>query len=102
FRGIVPNPQRELLPGMYVNIRLTLGTLNHAFVVPQAGLQRDNDGAFVKGVGADGQVVQKAVEAENRSGSDRIVTSRLAEGDAMIVSGNQKARPGMAVNAKQR
>jgi membrane fusion protein (multidrug efflux system) len=99
FRGIVPNPEHDLLPGMYVNIRLTLGTLNHAFVVPQAALQRDNDGAFAKVVGSDGKVAQKRVEADRMNGATTIVTSGLADGDALIVQGNQKARPGMTVRA---
>ena len=41
LRGIVPNPDGQLLPGMYVSVHLTVGTMNHAYLVPQAGLQRD-------------------------------------------------------------
>ena len=36
LRGIVPNPDGQLLPGMYVNVRLTVGTMNNAYLVPQA------------------------------------------------------------------
>jgi membrane fusion protein (multidrug efflux system) len=97
FRGTVPNPERELLPGMYVNIRLTLGQLNRAFLVPQAALQRDNDGPFVKVVGTDGKVAQKRVMADTVNGPSWIVTSGLADGDQLIVLGNQKARPGAPV-----
>jgi membrane fusion protein (multidrug efflux system) len=97
FRGIVPNPERELLPGMYVNIRLTLGTLKRAFLVPQAALQRDNDGAFVKVVGADSKVVQKRVQADVLNGNNWIVTSGLKDGDALIIQGTQKARNGSTV-----
>lgn len=97
FRGIVPNPERELLPGMYVNIRLRLGQLNRAFLVPQAALQRDNDGPFVKVVTADGKVAQKRVASDTVHGSNWIVTSGLADGDQLIVLGSQKARPGVTV-----
>jgi membrane fusion protein (multidrug efflux system) len=100
FRGIIPNPEHDLLPGMYVNVRLTVGTMNRAFVVPQAALQRDNDGAFVKVVGADGKVVEKRVETDSMDGATTVVTSGLVDGDALIVEGNQRARVGMPVRAK--
>jgi membrane fusion protein, multidrug efflux system len=97
FRGVVPNPDRVLLPGMYVNVRLTLGQLNHAFLVPAAALQRDDQGPFVKVVGADDKVVQKRVVADTIHGSSWVVTSGVAEGDRLIVLGNQKARAGAVV-----
>jgi len=34
LRGLMPNPDKQLLPGMYVNVRLTIGTLNRAFLIP--------------------------------------------------------------------
>ncbi len=64
FRGIVANPQRQLLPGMFVTVRLTLGTQNRAYVVPQAVVRRDGAGAFVVVAGSDGKVVQKHVQAD--------------------------------------
>jgi membrane fusion protein (multidrug efflux system) len=99
FRGVIPNPERELLPGMYVNIRVTLGQLNRAFLVPQAAMSRDNDGPFVKVVGADGKVVQKRVTADAFTGQKWIVTSGLSDGDPLIVQNTQKARPGATVKA---
>ena len=97
FRAVIPNPDRQLLPGMYVNLRLTLGELNRAFLVPQAGLQRDAQGPFVKVVGADGKVAQKRVASDLAVGGNWIVTRGLADGDRLIVSNFAKARPGMAV-----
>lgn len=99
FRAVVPNPEAQLLPGMYVNIRLTMGHLNNAFLVPQSALERDNDGPFVKTVVADGKVVQKRVAADTMHGSGWIVTSGLTEGDELIVSGGRNVRPGTTVKA---
>ncbi len=62
FRGRVANPGRVLLPGMYVNVRLTVGTLNKGFRVPQLAVQRDGQGPFVLVAGGDGMVAQKRVE----------------------------------------
>ncbi|HEU4626762.1 MAG TPA: efflux RND transporter periplasmic adaptor subunit [Steroidobacteraceae bacterium] len=97
FRGVVPNPDYMLLPGMYVNIRLTLGQMKHAFLVPAAAVQRDDQGPFVKVVGPDNKVVQKRVTADTLHGSSWVVTSGIAEGDRVIVVDVQKARPGAPV-----
>ena len=56
FRGIVPNPDQQMLPGMYVTVRLNAGVLNKGFEVPQLAVQRDAEGAYVLAVGGDGTV----------------------------------------------
>lgn len=99
LRGIVPNPEHHLLPGMYVKLRLTLGQINHAWLIPQAALQRDAVGTYVLVVGADGKVTQKQVIANAQLGADFVVTSGLADGDKVIVSGVQHAHPGAPAKA---
>ncbi|HEY6517015.1 MAG TPA: efflux RND transporter periplasmic adaptor subunit [Steroidobacteraceae bacterium] len=99
LRGILPNPSHALLPGMYVNLRLTVGTAQHAFLVPQAALQRDAQGAYVLTVATDDTVVEKRVMTEGASGTDWIVSSGLAAGDRIIVAGIQSAHPGAKVAA---
>ncbi len=101
FRAVVPNPERQLLPGMYVNLRLNMGELNRAYLVPQAGLQRDTQGPFVRVVGPDGKAVQKRVESDRAVGGDWIVTSGIADGDRLIVSNFAKARPGTPVKVTE-
>lgn len=97
FRGVVANPQRQLLPGMFVTVHLTLGTRNRAFVVPQAIVRRDGAGAFVEVAGSDGKVVQKHIEANVMMGTNWLVTGGLQEGDQIIASSVDKVRPGMQV-----
>ena len=99
LRAIVPNPAHALLPGQYVNVRLTLGTLAHAWLVSQLAVQRDAQGAYVFVVGGDGKVIQKRIKADATSGNDWIVTDGLADGDQIIVSGVQKVRPGAPAKA---
>jgi len=99
LRGLVPNPEHQLLPGMYANVRLTIGTLNHGFLLPQAALLRDAKGPYVLTVGTDSKVVQKRITTDGTSGQNWIVTSGLAEGDRVIVSGTQNARPDATVRA---
>jgi len=99
LRGILPNPDHALLPGMYVNVLVTVGFAQHAFLVPQAALQRDNQGAYVLTVGSDDTVVEKRVKTEGASGVDWIVSSGLVAGDRVIVAGIQSATPGTKVAA---
>ncbi|HUN71650.1 MAG TPA: efflux RND transporter periplasmic adaptor subunit [Steroidobacteraceae bacterium] len=99
LRGILPNPDHALLPGMYVNLRLTVGYAQHAFLVPQAALQRDAQGAYVFTVGTDDTVAQKRITTEGTTGVDWIVTSGLTAGDRVIVAGIQSAHPGAKVAA---
>ena len=97
FRGIIPNPQRQLLPGMFVNIQLLLGRQNHAFRLPQALVRRDGAGAYVQLVGADGKVQRRAIQADTMDGADWIITQGLADGDQVITLGIDKVRPGQQV-----
>lgn len=97
LRALVPNPDHALLPGMFAKIRLTLGTLHHAFLLPQSAIQRDNDGAYVYIVGADDKVVEKRVELGDQRGADWIVLNGIEAGARVIVSGVQKAQAGEKV-----
>jgi len=100
FRGVVPNPDHLLLPGMYVTVHLTAGTLNKGFEVPQLAVQRDQQGAYVLAVGGDGTVAAKRVNVVSTAGVNWVIGSGLADGDQVIVSGLQLAQPGMKVSPK--
>jgi membrane fusion protein (multidrug efflux system) len=98
LRAVVPNPERQLLPGMFVKLRLTLGHIDNAFQLPQASVLRDSTGAYVLVVAADGKVEQRRVQTSDMTLTAWIVTGDLADGDQVIVDGLQKATPGaMAV-----
>jgi membrane fusion protein (multidrug efflux system) len=98
-RGQVPNPDRSLLPGMYVSIKATLGEQHNVFKVPQPALQRDAKGPFVLVVGSDGKVARKDVTAQTAIGGNWIVTDGLAAGDQVVVSGVQRAKSGEPAKA---
>jgi membrane fusion protein, multidrug efflux system len=97
FRGRLPNPDRQLLPGMYVTVRVTAGTLKSGYEIPQLAVQRDGQGSFVLVAGQDATVVAKRVDVVSSVGSQWIISSGLADGDQVIVSGLQMVRPGMKV-----
>lgn len=93
LRGIVANADHKLLPGMYVNVRVTFGELKHAYLVPQAAVLRDPKGPYVYTVGKDGKVALKRIKADDQQADTWIVTDGLADGDQIVVSGVQRVKP---------
>ncbi len=91
LRALVPNPQRRLLPGMYVSLVVNFGAQNNVFLVPQVAVQRDTSSAYVMVVGPDSKVARKDVEATDALGANWVVTKGLASGDQVIVNGIQMA-----------
>ncbi len=99
LRALVANNAHQLLPGMYVTLRITLGQMSGVFLIPQQALQRDTAGAYVLVVGPDGKVLRKNVTTGESNGTDWIVSSGLDDGAQVIVSGVQGAREGAPVEA---
>jgi membrane fusion protein (multidrug efflux system) len=99
FRGLIPNADRRLLPGLFVNLRLTIGELNQAFLVPQLAVLRDGVGPYVMVLGPDGNVAQKRVEIVSAQENRWVITKGIADGDQVIVSGLQKVHPGAPAKA---
>jgi membrane fusion protein (multidrug efflux system) len=93
FRGTIPNPERHLLPGMFVRVRLAMGERNRVFLVPQTAVMRDPSGAYLFVVGPDNRATQKHVTTEFMQGADWIVSQGLEPGDRVIVRGVANLRP---------
>ena len=79
---------------MFVRLKVTIGQLENAFVLPQPAVLRDAAGAYVYVVNKDGMVEQKRVETRSMLGTDWIVSGGLASGDQVVTAGLQKVRPG--------
>ncbi len=94
LRAVVANPSKQLLPGMFVTLRLTTGRIDNAFLLPQAVLLRDETGAYLLTVNAEGKVERRRVEVHGMTREDWILTGQLADGDRVIVAGLQKVKPG--------
>ncbi|MBU8977623.1 MULTISPECIES: efflux RND transporter periplasmic adaptor subunit [unclassified Lysobacter] len=94
LRALIPNPDKTLLPGTFVTLKTVLGVTPNAYLVPQAGVQRDAKSAFVLVLGSDGNVARKDVVADRQQGGNWVVTKGLAPNDQVIVSGVQRAQPG--------
>jgi membrane fusion protein (multidrug efflux system) len=97
LRTEVPNPQAQLLPGMYVRTRLVQGQIAHAMLLPQQAVTRGSQGDTVLVVGEGGKPVQRPVEIGGTAGTQWIVLAGLKPGEQVIVEGFQKMRPGAPV-----
>ena len=98
IRGVLPNADRTLLPGMFVRVRIPLSAGKaEALLVPDAALGSDQGGRYVLVVDKDNVVQQKPVTIGQMSGTLRVIKAGLTEGDRVVVSGLQKAVPGATV-----
>lgn len=98
LRALVPNPNRVLLPGMYVRARLATGLVPDALLVPQQALKRELSGkASVMVVNAENKVERRPVELAEAVGQRWRVISGLKAGEALVVDGFQRIKPGDAV-----
>ncbi|EYU17272.1 efflux RND transporter periplasmic adaptor subunit [Photorhabdus aegyptia] len=102
IRAIFPNPNEELLPGMFVRAKLEEGIRRDSILVPQQGVTRTPRGeATVMVVGADEKVEPRVITANQAIGDKWLVTSGLKAGDRVIVTGLQKIKPGIPVKAAE-
>ncbi|MBB4359214.1 membrane fusion protein (multidrug efflux system) [Bradyrhizobium sp. CIR18] len=97
-RAVFANPERALLPGMYVRARVVAGVDPAAILVPQRAVSRNPLGqAVAMFVDKDGKVEQRTLELGGDVGNDWLVRSGAKAGDRLVVEGTQKARPGAPV-----
>ncbi|WP_049815129.1 efflux RND transporter periplasmic adaptor subunit [Bradyrhizobium sp. WSM2793] len=99
-RAVFANPERALLPGMYVRARVVAGVDPAAILVPQRAVSRNPLGqAVAMFVDKDGKVEQRMLELGEDVGSNWLVRSGAKAGDRLVVEGTQKARPGAPVKS---
>lgn len=100
LRAIFPNPDRLLLPGMFVRTQVQEGILTNAISVPQQGVTRDRAGnATALVVSQEGLVELRQLKTSRAVGDQWLVEEGLAVGDQLIVEGLQKIAPGAPVKA---
>jgi membrane fusion protein, multidrug efflux system len=102
LRAIFPNRDGLLLPGMFVREQLQEGVVQNGILAPQQGVTHNQKGeptALV--VDADSKAQLRILKTDRAIGNDWLVAEGLKEGDRLIVSGVQKARPGMKVTVNE-
>jgi RND family efflux transporter MFP subunit len=97
-RGIMRNPNRTLLPGMFVTMLLPMGkTLQSALLVPDKVLQEDQGGRFVLVVDQNNVIQQRYVQLGELIGSLRVITGGIKPDDRIVTGELWRATPGLKV-----
>ncbi len=99
LRAIFPNPNRILLPGMFVRAVIEEGVDEHAILVPQRGVTRNPSGLAMVMVVSGGKAEPRVIKVVRTVGGNWLVSSGLKAGDQVILDGLQRARPGTLVKA---
>ena len=102
LRAEVPNPQGELLPGLYVRVQLEQAQATNAIALPQQAVTRSAQGDTVMVVGADGKIETRNITVGSSQGSNWVVLDGLKAGEQVMVDGFQKLQmlpPGTPVKA---
>lgn len=98
-RAVFPNADDALWPGQFVNVRLRLGSIDNAVVIPTQAVQRGPDGDFVYVVDNDvvrQQAVTVGVEVDDQHVQ---VSQGIKASDKVVTEGQFRLKPGSKVIA---
>ncbi|MBY0588044.1 efflux RND transporter periplasmic adaptor subunit [bacterium] len=98
WRGIFPNPKGQLVPGLYVRLRASLGQPAPKILVEERSIASDQRGTYVLIVNQDSVVEHRPVKLGLVQGQKRVVEEGITENDWVIINGLQRARAGMVVD----
>ncbi len=96
FKGVFDNRDLSLWPNQFVNVRLMLAVRSNAIVVPLAAIQRGTQGTYVYTV-TNKHAEMKPVTVDLTQGNFSVVSHGLAEGDQVVVDGQDKLQAGTPV-----
>jgi RND family efflux transporter MFP subunit len=98
-RGIVPNPNRQMLPGYFVRVRVPYDQMGDALLVPDTSLGSDQGGRYLLVVNAENVVEQRHVQTGLlEDGGLRVIEEGLKPEDRVVVAGLLRAIPGEKVD----
>ena len=97
-RAVIPNPKKDLRPGMFVTANVKGGTRPNAVIVPQLAVQQGSNGHLVYVIKEDGVAELRPVVVGDYSGDKGIlIADGLRGGDRVVVDGALRVIPGQPV-----
>jgi RND family efflux transporter MFP subunit len=100
-RGVIPNPDRVLLPGYFVRVRVPVEQQQNALLVPDTSLGSDQSGRYVLVVTKDNTIEQRKVRTGQLEGTLRVIEEGLKADDRVVVAGLLRAIPGQKVDPQE-
>ena len=101
LRLVVPNPKSLLRAGQYAKVTVDTAARPDSLSVPQRAVQELQDKNFVWVVDGEGKAQMRDITLGARVGSDILIEKGVAAGDAVVVDGMQKLKPGSLVESSQ-
>jgi membrane fusion protein (multidrug efflux system) len=98
-RATFSNPQRALVDGAFVTVKVEEGAPQPRLIIPRSALQLDQIGVYVLIVDSDKKVQVRRVTTAEAVNTEIAIASGLQAGEKVIIDGIQKVRPGQVVNA---
>jgi membrane fusion protein, multidrug efflux system len=98
-KATLPNRQRRLWPGEFVNVRVQTQLRRQVLTIPASALQRGPDGLFIYAVQPDSTVAVTPVAASEPVGGVVVVEQGLAAGDRVVTSNFYRLQPGARIRA---
>jgi multidrug efflux system membrane fusion protein len=96
-RGIFPNPDSILVPGMFSKIRLGSAEKRDTILVPESVIGTDQDKRILYVVNDKNTLEYREVKLGGMANGMRIVISGVTAGEKIVTNGLQRLRPGMEV-----
>jgi RND family efflux transporter MFP subunit len=97
LRGVFPNKEQVLLPGLFGRVRVPVGRAHQALLVSDRALDTDQGQKVVYVVNDQNEVVSRPVRLGALHDGLREITDGLKPGERVIVNGLQQVRPGLTV-----
>jgi RND family efflux transporter MFP subunit len=97
-RGVIPNPDRVLLPGFFVRIRVPVDEEKNALLVPDTALGSDQSGRYLLVVNNDNVVEQRKVQVGALDAGLRVIENGLKADDHVVIAGLLRVIPGEKVD----
>jgi multidrug efflux system membrane fusion protein len=97
LKGTFDNPARRLWPGQFVNLALTLGSLQNVVTVPSQAVQTGESGPFVFVITPEKTVQFKPVKTGKSFGGETIIESGIMAGEHVVTDGHLRLAPGATV-----
>jgi membrane fusion protein, multidrug efflux system len=100
LRAQFENTDFALFPNQFVNVHLTVDTLNDTTIVASSAVQRGAAGPFVFVIKPDDTVTVQPVKLGPSEGEHVAVETGLAAGDQVVVDGADKLRDGAKISRR--
>ena len=98
IRGIFPNPDLQLVPGLFVRVRIAISKIKNAQLIPEYSVMTDQAGKYVFVVNSKSEVERRDVRLGPKHVIDEqpfvVIEGGVKDTDLVVIQGTQRTRAG--------